>query len=132
MCEEFNVSEVAGVTAMQCAESLVKNLQDMQEINEISLYRKYNRMRNGCIEVHGVAPNINKPLFNLDGSQVALQELVYLDSSVTTVAEPLPSVVADACTASTTSTASSTDYPYGDHGICSYDRPYVIIAASRS
>ena len=52
----------------QCAETLVSDPNDLAEIKEISFYRKYNRMKDGPLDVGDKAPYVQKPLVRLDGS----------------------------------------------------------------
>jgi hypothetical protein len=78
VAREFGFSEEEGMTLLQCCESLVTDPHDLAAIREISFYRKYNRMRDGDIDVGDVAPSTLRPLYNLDGSRVQLSELADL------------------------------------------------------
>lgn len=80
VCDEFGLSVVKGTKALQCADFLVSSAADKAEIKEISLYRKYNRVRDGKLAAGMKAPDISKPLFNLDGSEVRFSDLVNLDT----------------------------------------------------
>lgn len=92
VCDEFGLSEVKGTKALQCADFLVSSAADKAEITEISLYRKYNRVKNGKLAVGMKAPDISKPLFNLDGSAVRFRDLVSQDIGTQSFKE-LPTLI---------------------------------------
>ena len=72
VCLEFGLSEQVGLNAMRRAESLLPGDQD---VNEISLYRKYNRCRDGTLQVSDTPPNLN--LWHFDSQQsVCLQDVL--------------------------------------------------------
>ena len=53
---------------LRCAESLVPpeaGEEGLSAVKEASLYRKYNRMRNGPLEVGSVAPELHSDLTQL-------------------------------------------------------------------
>jgi hypothetical protein len=55
-CREFGLSEDVGLMALRQAHVL---LPDDPEVDEISLYRKYNRCRDGSSKVSDRPPNVN-------------------------------------------------------------------------
>ena len=66
VAKEFALDEVTGMNYLQCAESLVAhNAAWLQEVREISLYRKYNRCHDGNLKVGDVAPLLASPLYDL-------------------------------------------------------------------
>lgn len=54
VCREFGLSELVGLSAMRNAQAL---LPGDDEVNQISLYRKYNRCRNGDLQQGDPPPN---------------------------------------------------------------------------
>jgi len=64
VCREFGLSQEVGLNAMRRAESL---LPGDKEVSEISLYRKYNRCRDGTLQVSDKPPNLS--LWHFDSQQ---------------------------------------------------------------
>ena len=55
---EFGLSEKVGLDALRNAESILRNNpQDLIDVKKISLYRKYNRCRDGNLSVGDFSPN---------------------------------------------------------------------------
>lgn len=75
---EFGISPVQlGVQALWYAESLAPSDAVRAQIKAISLYRKYNRMRDGPLQVGDPAPPLRAPLLQvtaLDGKDVRAEE----------------------------------------------------------
>lgn len=72
VCHEFGLSTEVGLVAMRQAHILLPN---DPEINEISLYRKYNRCRDGDLKVGDKPPNVT--LFDLKTkAQVSLLSFI--------------------------------------------------------
>jgi len=71
VAREFGLSEDVGLQVMRNAEAL---LPGDPEVREISLYRKYNRCRDGPLQVGDAAPNVH--LHRLDGTELKLHELM--------------------------------------------------------
>lgn len=72
---EFNLPAEVGVYMLQHAMSLVTDEQDKRDIQNISLYRKYNRLQDGHIHVGDIAPLLDLyPLYTLSKGQVFLHE----------------------------------------------------------
>jgi len=71
---EFGLTEAVGLDAMRCAESL---LPGDEEVIEISLYRKFNRCKDGALAVGMSAPDA--ALYDLAGEPVALTTLMARD-----------------------------------------------------
>lgn len=65
---EFGLTAEIGSTLLQCAESLIpptEGEKGRQAVISASLYRKFNRMRDGELEIGDVAPNIGADLVRL-------------------------------------------------------------------
>lgn len=71
VAKEFGLAEEVGLQVMRQAEEL---LPGDSEVREISLYRKFNRCRDGSLTVGDSAPNA--PLYDLEGSILKLHDLV--------------------------------------------------------
>lgn len=69
---EFNLSQEVGVMVLQCAESLVPPEEGQEGLNlviEASLYRRFNRMRDGNLQIGDAAPDLNADLTLLESNQ---------------------------------------------------------------
>lgn len=66
VAEEFGFSVNAGCTLLQCAEDLFP--QHIDEIKELSLYRKYNRCVDGDVKEGDPIPRLVRPLHRLDAN----------------------------------------------------------------
>jgi len=71
VCREFGLDEDVGLKAMRGANLL---LPRDGEVDEISLYRKYNRFRDGPLGVGDVPPDVT--VHRLDGEKVSLRALI--------------------------------------------------------
>ena len=71
MCREFGLDEDVGLVAMRGANLL---LPGDNEVDEISLYRKYNRLRDGPLGVGDVPPDVT--VHRMDGEEVRLRALI--------------------------------------------------------
>lgn len=77
VAKEFGLSDALGVQLLQCALSLSDLSQEQRdEINTISFYRKFNRMRDGTIGVGDMVPAVAAPLYTLDREPVAFSCLL--------------------------------------------------------
>ena len=57
VARRFGIDEAVAVEAMRCAETLPQLSEaDIREVREISHYRKYNRCKDGTLEVGGTVP----------------------------------------------------------------------------
>lgn len=65
VAREFGFEENFGIDLLRCAESLMTSAADKSVVKEISLYRKFNRMRDGNISVGDVAPTLHAPLIQM-------------------------------------------------------------------
>jgi hypothetical protein len=72
IASEFGLSEQVGLDAMRLADKL---LPDDPEVTEISLYRKYNRCRDGDLREGDHAPDVPLHLV-ADGKRTALHSLL--------------------------------------------------------
>lgn len=81
VCKEFGLSEIVGLTALRCAQDLLPNDPD---VNEISLYRKYNRCRDGNLKVFDKLPT-NVKLVHFNSQDEVLMNDVLVQSSTPTV-----------------------------------------------
>lgn len=122
--EEFGLTELKGAKALQCADFLVSTAADRAEIHDISLYRKFNRIRDGALTAGQAAPDIKQPLYELDGSSVTFRELVQLFSSATFEM----STTTAAATAVTSATAATGVLTMNDQP----NKPVLILASSHS
>jgi hypothetical protein len=84
VAREFSLDEEVGKRLLQCADSLTSTHAKREAVREASFYRKYNRMRDGPLEVGDRAPDLNRPLRNLDGSEVWFRSLVALTATALT------------------------------------------------
>jgi len=77
VARKFGFEEAFGVMLLRCAESLVSdNPLRVAQIQEISLYRKFNRCVNGNLEEGDTAPILTHPLHKLDTNiQVNISDL---------------------------------------------------------
>lgn len=80
VCDEFGVKADVGLTALRRAEDL---LPEDAEIQEISLYRKYNRCRDGTLQVTHSPPDVMLVHLKTD-ENTTLHDIL---------ANPLPTVV---------------------------------------
>ena len=71
VCREFGLDEDVGLAAMRGANLL---LPGDGEVDEISLYRKYNRLRDGPLGVGDVPRDVT--VHRLDGEEVRLRALI--------------------------------------------------------
>lgn len=71
VCGEFGLDEDVGLEAMRAAPLL---LPGDSEVNEISLYRKCNRFRDGPQGVGDMPPDVI--VHSLDGEEVSLRALI--------------------------------------------------------
>lgn len=80
VCQEFNLPEEIGLTALQCANVLMPTEQDRKEIQEISFYRKYNRMRDGEVSEGDRIPEIchQFPFYTLNSDLISFCEILQL------------------------------------------------------
>ena len=70
----FGLSEEVAFTAMRCAETLPQiSAADIQEIRNISHYRKYNRCKNGNLNVGDPAPDVCLWKFRRGGAEPSYQ-----------------------------------------------------------
>jgi hypothetical protein len=70
VCEHFGLSEYVGVNAMRCAETLPQmTASDVADVIEISHYRRFNRCKDGTLQVGDPAPSL--ALFRYTGGGVA-------------------------------------------------------------
>lgn len=65
VAREFHLKEEEGIKILRCAPYLVTSPQDQEEIKNISLYRKYNRINDGILSKGDSAPNVT--LFQTTG-----------------------------------------------------------------
>ena len=86
MCREFGVSEDDGLVALRCADSIMPTDRDVQEVQELSFYRKYNRLKDGSVSVGDafVCTGYNTTLYTLDHAPVSLATLL-LTNPVTVI-----------------------------------------------
>lgn len=77
VAREFGLDEYVGMMAIQCATSLAPSEKDKAEINEISLYRKFNRMKDGNLQLQDNAPLLAGPLHFLDSTPVRLENVLH-------------------------------------------------------
>ena len=87
VCEHFGVSECVGFDAMRCAETLPQmTAADIQDVRQISHYRKFNRCQDGSLEVNDACPSTT--LWRLlDRQSNALSQVMFPD--VLTGSQPL-------------------------------------------
>mmetsp|Transcript_5540 Transcript_5540/g.5697 ORF Transcript_5540/g.5697 Transcript_5540/m.5697 type:complete len:132 (+) Transcript_5540:183-578(+) len=63
--KEFRLKEDDGLWILRTAPSLFSLPEEKEEISNLSLYRKYNRLENGKLSQGDNAPNVE--LFNING-----------------------------------------------------------------
>lgn len=63
--KEFNLNENNGLKMLRCAPSFFSTQEEIEEIKNISLYRKYNRLENGNLSRGDNAPNVE--LYDING-----------------------------------------------------------------
>lgn len=69
VAKEFGYSEEDGLTILRCAPSLMSSPDQIEEINQLSLYRTYNRMIDGPLAVGDLAPCVND-IYDLAGHSI--------------------------------------------------------------
>ena len=71
---EFGLDELVGVNYLQCAENIVMdNAAQLNEVRNISLYRKYNRCYDGNLQEGDLAPLLSSPLYDLIATNETVQ-----------------------------------------------------------
>lgn len=80
------MSEVDGIVALRCADSIMPTEKDVQEIQELSFYRKYNRLKDGSVKIGDtfISTGYNTSLYTLDQQPVSLST-VLLNCPVTVI-----------------------------------------------
>lgn len=79
------MSEVDGIVALRCADSIMPTEKDVQEIQELSFYRKYNRLKDGSVKIDAfISTGYNTSLYTLDQQPVSLST-VLLNCPVTVI-----------------------------------------------
>jgi hypothetical protein len=66
VAQEFGIEENICQTLLQCAETLVTEESDVAMVKELSLYRKYNRMKDGNLMIGDKAPSLTGPLYRFN------------------------------------------------------------------
>lgn len=91
VCKEFGLSDEVGLTALRCADRLMPTPQDLAEIKEISFYRKYNRMKDGNVNVGDRIPSIcfHYPFYTLDSQLISFKDILSFPSSYSWENQPI-------------------------------------------